>query len=57
MGVTLLILSGLESVRAWFRTELVCSPVQALTAHKDAVPVGTYYARVVYGYRPPPPAR
>src|ERR1019366_4748410 len=32
MGVTLLILSRLESVRAWFRTEFVCAPVQALTA-------------------------
>jgi dolichol-phosphate mannosyltransferase len=31
-------------------------PVQTLTAHKDGVPVGTYYARVVYGYRPPPPS-
>jgi len=31
MGVTLLILSGLESLRAWFRTEFVWVPVQALT--------------------------
>jgi len=30
-------------------------PVQALTARKAGVPVGTYYARVVYGYRPPKP--
>ena len=30
--MTLLILSRLESVRAWFRTEFVCAPVQALTA-------------------------
>jgi dolichol-phosphate mannosyltransferase len=32
-------------------------PVQALTAKKAGVPVGTYYARVVYGYRPPAPAQ
>ena len=32
-------------------------PVQALTAQKGGVPVGTYYARVVYGYRPPGPAQ
>jgi dolichol-phosphate mannosyltransferase len=32
-------------------------PVQALTATKAGVPVGTYYARVVYGYRPPAPAQ
>jgi hypothetical protein len=31
--------------------------VQALTAKKAGVPVGTYYARVVYGYRPPAPAQ
>ncbi|MBK7954717.1 MAG: glycosyltransferase family 39 protein [Candidatus Accumulibacter sp.] len=28
-------------------------PVQVLTAKKGGVAVGTYYARVVYGYRPP----
>jgi dolichol-phosphate mannosyltransferase len=32
-------------------------PVQALTARKGGVPVGTYYARIVYGYRPPGPAQ
>ncbi len=32
-------------------------PVKTLTARKDGVPVGTYYARVVYGYRPPVPTR
>ena len=32
-------------------------PVHALTAQKGGVPVGTYYARVVYGYRPPGPTQ
>jgi dolichol-phosphate mannosyltransferase len=29
-------------------------PIQTLTAHKNGIAVGTYHARVVYGYRPPP---
>ncbi len=31
-------------------------PIQSLTAHKNGIAVGTYHARVVYGYRPPTPA-